>query len=155
MPNLTLVDKRLLKLMLSPGGGGSSKSIARQLKIPATTVQRRRKRLEREVLSVSYMLDITKFGWHKVDFLIATKNGKTEAIARTLLKRDEVVSAGLCIGQHTIDLRVETILKDNADILRILELLKGMVGVREVAWSEIVKSMGKKRSIPAQIIDML
>jgi DNA-binding Lrp family transcriptional regulator len=155
MPNLTLVDKKLLKLMLSPGVKGSSKSIARQLKIPATTVQRRRKRLEREFLKVSYELDVTKFGWHKVDFLISTENGRSESVARALLKRDEVISVDLCIGLHTIDLRVEAILKDNAEILRMLELIRAMVGVKDAQWSEIVKTLGRKRSIPAQIIDML
>ena len=152
---LSNIDRRLLKALLTPDGRRSSKGLARKLGIPATTVQRRRNRLEKEFLTMSYDLDLTKFGWHKVDFLIATESGKTGLIGKTLLKREEVVYVGKSIGQHTIDLRVETILKDNAEILRMMELLKAMKGIKEVVWTEIVEVVGRKTSIPAQIIEKL
>ena len=152
---LSNIDRKLLKALLAPDGKHSSKALARNLGIPATTVQRRRNRLEKEFLTMSYDLDLTKFGWHKVDFLIATESGKTGLIGKTLLKREEVVYVGKSIGQHTIDLRVETILKDNAEILRMMELLKAMNGIKEVVWTEIVEVVGRKTSIPAQIIERL
>jgi len=144
-----------LKTLLAPDGKHSSKTLAKKLGIPATTVQRRRKRLEKEFLTLTYTLDLAKFGWHKVDFLIATESGKTGLIGKTLLKRDEVIYVGKSIGQHTIDLRVETILRDNAEILRMMELLKSMEGVKDVVWTEIVEVVGRKTSIPSQIIDQL
>jgi DNA-binding Lrp family transcriptional regulator len=144
-----------LKILLVPDGKISSKSIARKLGVPATTVQRHRRRLEKEVLTVNYALDLGKFRWHKVDFLIATESGKTELIGKILLKRDEVIYVGKSIGQHTIDLRVETILEDNAEILRMMELLKAMDGIKDVVWTEIVEVVGRKTSIPVQIIDKL
>lgn len=152
---LSSIDRKLLKTLLTPNGRHSSKALARKLGIPATTVQRRRKRLEDEFLKVSYSLDLAKFGWHKVDFLIATESGKTGLVGKTLLKREEVIYVGKSIGQHTIDLRVETILKDNAEILRMMEFLKAMSGIKEVVWTEIVEVVGRKLSIPAQIIDQL
>jgi DNA-binding Lrp family transcriptional regulator len=152
---LSNIDRQLLKILLIPDGKISSKSIARKLGLPATTVQRRRKRLEKDILTQSYQLDVTKFGWHKVDFLIATESGKTGLIGKTLLKRDEVIYVGKSIGQHTIDLRVETILKDNAEILRMMELLKATDGIKDVVWTEIVEVVGRKTSIPSQIIDKL
>jgi len=152
---LSNVDRKLLKILLFPNGKISSKSIARKLGLPASTVQRHRRRLEKEVLTQNYAVDITKFGWHKVDFLIATESGKTGLIGNTLLKRDEVVYVGKSIGQHTIDLRVETILEDNAEILRMMELLKATDGIKEVVWTEIVEVVGRKTSIPNQIIDKL
>jgi len=153
-PALTAVDKKLLKVLLTPNGKHSSKSLARQLGIPATTVQRRRKRLEK-ILTVSYTLCLKTFGWHKVDFLIATESGRTGFIGNELLKLDEVVYVGKSIGQHTIDLRVETILEDNAEILRMMELLKGTKGIKDVIWTEIVEVVGRKMSIPSQIVDRL
>jgi DNA-binding Lrp family transcriptional regulator len=152
---LSPVDRKLLKTLLAPDGKHSSKTLAKKLGIPATTVQRRRKRLEKEFLTLTYTLDLAKFGWHKVDFLIATESGKTGLIGKTLLKRDEVIYVGKSIGQHTIDLRVETILRDNAEILRMMELLKSMEGVKDVVWTEIVEVVGRKTSIPSQIIDQL
>jgi hypothetical protein len=71
------------------------------------------------------------------------------------LKRDEVVSVGRSVGEHTIDLRAEVIVKDNSELLGLLELVKAMDDVRDVIWSEIVDVMGNKRSIPSGIIDRL
>jgi DNA-binding Lrp family transcriptional regulator len=154
-PVLSEVDKSILKVLLTPDGRHSSKQLARQLGLPATTVQRRHKRLENEYLRIMYTLDLTKFGWHKVDFLVATESGRTDAVGRSLLKRDEVIYVGKSIGQQTIDLRVETILKDNSAILSMLELLKGTAGVRDVVWTEIVEVVGTKMSVPSHIIDKL
>ena len=153
-PILTTVDKKILKMLLTPDGRHSSKTLARKLGIPATTVQRRRKRLEK-FLTQSYTLCLKAFGWHKVDFLIATESGKTGLIGKELLKRDEVIYVGKSIGQHTIDLRVETILEGNAEILRMMELLKATKGVKDVVWTEIVEVVGRKMSIPSQIVDKL
>jgi DNA-binding Lrp family transcriptional regulator len=152
---LSPVDRRLLKTLLTPDGRHSSKALARKLGLPATTIQRRRKRLEKDFLTISYNLDLAKFGWHKVDFLIATESGKTGIIGKTLLKRDEVTYVGKSIGQHTIDLRVETVLQGNAEILRMMELLKSTPGIKDVVWTEIVEVVGRKMSIPSNIIDRL
>jgi len=152
---LSLVDRKLLKIILTPNGHHSSAQISKKLGIPATTVQRRRKRLEEEFLTVSYSLDLEKFGWRKVEFLLATERGLTTRVAETLLKRDDVVYVGRSIGEQTIDLKVETVVKGNAEILRLQEALKGMDGVRDVIWTEIVEVIGRKPSIPSGIIDEL
>jgi DNA-binding Lrp family transcriptional regulator len=153
--SLSDIDRKILKVLLTPNGRISSKVLAKRLGIPQTTLQRRRKRLEKELLKITYSLDVEKFGWHKVDFLIATESGKTDIIAKDLLKREEVIYAGKSIGQHTIDLRVETILKDNGEILRMMQLLKAIDGIKEVIWTEIVQVVGMKTSVPAHIIDKL
>jgi hypothetical protein len=83
------------------------------------------------------------------------RNGKTDFLANGLLENEEVVYVGKSIGEHTIDLRVEIIVRDNSELLNILEKVKAMEGVNDVVWSEIVKVVGRKRSIPSRIIDML
>jgi DNA-binding Lrp family transcriptional regulator len=152
---LSLVDRKLLKILLTPDGRRSSADLSKKLGVPATTVQRRRRRLEAEFLTLSYSLDLEKFGWRKVDFLLATERGKTTQVANELLKRDDVVYVGRSIGQQTIDLRVDTIVKGNSQILELQEVLKAMDGVREVVWTEIVEVIGRKSSIPPGIIDQL
>ena len=54
------------------------------------------------------------------------------AVAKKLLNINEVTYVGKSIGEHTIDLRIETIVKDNASILDLLEKIKAMDGVRDV-----------------------
>ncbi|HEX2557529.1 MAG TPA: winged helix-turn-helix transcriptional regulator [Nitrososphaera sp.] len=149
------VDRKILKSLLTPDGRTSSKALAKKIGIPASTLQRRRSRLEKDFLKITYTLDLERFGWHRVDFLIATESGKTDLIGKSFLKRDEVIYVGKSIGQHTIDLRVETILKDNAEILRMMELLKATPGIKDVVWTEIVQVLGAKMSVPPQIIDKL
>ena len=154
---LSDTDKEILKVLLSPGDGikHSSLLLAKKLGIPITTIQRRKKRLEEEFLTSSYTLNVERFGWRRVDLLIYTRNGKTDPVANKLLENEEVVYVGKSIGEHTIDLRVEILVRDNAELLDILEKVKAMDGVNDVVWSEIVQVVGTKRSIPSRIIDML
>jgi len=100
-------------------------------------------------------LDIEKFGWRRVDFFISIKNGKANTVANNLIELDEVTYVGKSIGEHTIDLRIETIVKDNILLLDLLEKIKGMDGVNDVVWSEIVSVVGRKISIPSSIIDKI
>ena len=102
-----------------------------------------------------YVLDIEKFGWKRVDFFISVRDGMVNAIANKMLDFDEVTYIGKSIGEHTIDLRVEAIVKDNGSILDLLEKIKAMEGVKDVVWSEIVNVVGRKISIPSSIIDRI
>ena len=154
--NVSDLDRKLLKILLLPNGDlKSSKSLSLKLGLPITTVRRRRKRLETKFLKLHYVMDIEKFGWKRVDFFISIRNGMVNAVANKLLYSDEVTYVGKSIGEHTIDLRVETIVRDNASILDILEKIKAMDGVQDVVWSEIVSVVGKKISIPSSIIDKI
>src|SRR6476619_7025947 len=102
----------ILKAILSPSENKTSGSISKKFNISLTTLQRRRKRLEKEFLEEDYTLLLDKFGWRRVDFFISTTDGKTDSIY-DLLAMNQVTSVGKSIGEHTIDLRVETIVKDN------------------------------------------
>lgn len=153
---ISQMDRKILKILLSPNGQiKSTKSISSKLGIPVTTVRRRRKRLESHFLKQHYVLDIEKFGWRRVDFFISIRNGMTDAVAKKLIEMNDVTYVGKSIGEHTIDLRVETIVKNNSVLLDVLEKIKGMEGVRDVVWSEIVHIVGQKISIPSSIIDKI
>ena len=129
--------------------------MSRKLEISMTTLQRRRKRLEKEFLEEDCTFLLKKFGWRRVDFFISTSDGKTDALANDLLSMNQVTAVEKSIGEHTIDLRVETIVKDNHQLLDILEKLKAMDGIRDAIWSEIVETVGNKMSVPSDIIDRL
>jgi len=153
---LSSIDREILKAVLSPNSKRSSSTfLSKKLGVPQTTIQRRRSRLEKEFLELSYSLNLEKFGWRRVDLLISTGNGKTDSVAKQLLENEEVTYVGKSIGEHTIDLRVEIIVKDNAELLDILEKVKAMDGVQDTVWSEIVEVVGRKRSVPSWVIDNL
>jgi DNA-binding Lrp family transcriptional regulator len=153
---LSDIDKKLLKILLNPPNGRpSSHVLSAKLGIPRTTVQRRRNYLEKHFLEFAYALKLKDLGFRRVDLLIYTGGGNTKVIAQELLDRDEVVYVGRSIGEHTIDLRAEVIVKDNSQLLDLLEEVKAMPSVKDVIWSEIVQIVGRKRSIPNSIIDVL
>lgn len=152
---LSEIDKKILKVLLKPNGRVSSHALAAKIGLPRTTVQRRRNYLEKHFLEFTYSLKLQDLGYRRVDLLIFTGGGKTDLIAEKLLARDEVVYVGRSIGEHTIDLRAEVIIKDNSQLLGLLEEVKAMPSVKDVVWSEIVKIVGKKLSIPNSIIDKL
>jgi DNA-binding Lrp family transcriptional regulator len=135
---LSEVDKKILKVLLRPNGRDSSVDLERKLGIPRTTIQRRRKHLEREFLEFRYTLKLSRLASGGLDLFIYTGGGGTETVAKELMKHDEVVYVGSSVGEHTIDLRAETIAKDNSELLGVLERVKAMPSVRDVVWSEIV-----------------
>jgi hypothetical protein len=47
------------------------------------------------------------------------------------------------------------IIKDNAQLLDVLEKVKAMESVEDTIWSEIVEGVRRKRSIPNKIINQL
>ena len=102
-----------------------------------------------------YSLCLEIFGQRRIDFFISTTNGKTDVLASDILSLDQVTKVGKSIGQRTIDLRVETVIRNNHELLDLLEKLKAMDGVRDAMWSKIVKILGNKMSVPSHVIDQL
>ena len=141
---LSEIDGRILRLLLDSEGKIPSHDISLQFGIPLSTVQRKRKRLETDYLVRTYALDPSKFGWRKIDLLIYTTGGATIELGKELLQREDVMYAARTIGEHTIDLRIEVFVKDNSQLLDILEDVKGMNGVRNVVWTEVVETIGRK-----------
>jgi hypothetical protein len=154
IPHLSTIDRMILKEILSSTEKRTSTFLSKKLKVPTATIQRR-KRLEREFLEKEYTLCHEKFGWRRVDFFISTISGKTNSVARELLALREVIFVGKSIGEHTIDLRVEAIVKDNSQILDLMNRIKAIDGVKQVVWSEIVMRVGNKMSVPSFVIDRI
>ena len=83
-------------------GNQTSLSLSRKLEIPLTTIQRRRKRLEKEFLEDDSTLLLNKFGWRRVDFFISTSDGKTDALANDLMSMNQVTAVGKSIGENIL-----------------------------------------------------
>jgi len=129
----------MLGLLLDSEGRVPTHELSLQLGIPLSTVQRRR-----EYLLKTYSLDPMKLGYRRIDLLIYTQGGETMNIGKELLKREEVSSAFRTIGEHTIDLRAEVFVKNNGILLDLMEEVKAMKGVRDVVWTEVIATIGRK-----------
>ena len=102
--------------------------------------------MEATYLVKNYSLDPLKFGFRRIDFLIAIGGGASISVGKELLKNDKVLSVERTIGEHTIDLKTETIVKGNAELLDILEEVEAMKGVRDVIWTEAVATIERRNS---------
>jgi DNA-binding Lrp family transcriptional regulator len=145
----------ILKLLLNQTGRTTSQWIADKLHKPQSTVQRRRERLEKILVRTNYSIDLNKFGWRTVDFFISTKNGMRDTVGKKLLLEKNVIEVSKSIGARTIDLRIQVLLRDNTELLNMLERIEAMNGVQEAVWSEVIGVVGRKKSIPFEIIDSL
>lgn len=77
------------------------------------------------------------------------------AIGKELLKRKDVAYVARSVGQFNIDLRVEIFIRNNDDLIDLIEEVKGMDGVKDVIWSEIIEVVGRKDHIPTGILAAL
>lgn len=110
--------------------------------------------MEKQHLEYGYHMDTIGVGHRRLDFQIATHRGLTLPIAKSLLKMREIVTVGRSIGRSSIDLKSEVIIKDNEHLVDLLDRVRGLDGVEDVVWSEIVHIVGKKGSVPPEIIDV-
>lgn len=78
---MSVMDKMILKEITSPNGM-TSNFLSKKFNVHAITIARRRKRLEKEFFEMEHTFCLEKFGWRRVDFFIATTDGKTDQVAQ-------------------------------------------------------------------------
>jgi len=109
----------------------------------------------KDYLAIRYASFLEKYGWRQLEFLISTGGGKTLAIGKDLLRRDQVAYVARTIGQFNIDLRVEVFVQSSEELVNLIEEVKGMDGVKDLIWSEVIEIVGRKNQIPSEILSTL
>ena len=88
---LGLVDNTNLKeLVKNPGT--SSASLATKLRMPLSSLQRRRAKLEKSVLTKSYDINLKASGGKMGDAVINVDKGRSREVATNILKKFKVMS---------------------------------------------------------------
>jgi DNA-binding Lrp family transcriptional regulator len=142
--NLSNLDKKILKALLSSTGTVSSATLSKELDIPLSTVHRRRGWLESNLLNRSYTLKAEMLGMRTAELFISTRNGTTSAVARTLLElRDTVFTVWRTISESGIDLEARVIFRNYEQLANILERINSIDGVDKVCWHEQIQVFGK------------
>jgi DNA-binding Lrp family transcriptional regulator len=124
---LKLVDDLNIKIVkeLVRQPNISSTDIATKYRVPLSTVQRRRAKLERKILKKEYRIDVEQLGWRKADLLIAVDKGNCDRVAQDILSShgDYIATVSLRIGSPKINL---------------MEQIRTIPSVKSVEWSEMV-----------------
>lgn len=150
--SLSVVDKKMLKMMLASERDVSSVTLSRELNVPLTTVQRRRKRLAGLIHS-SYSLDWKKFGMRSMMFFIATESVAPSKIGSEMMSWPEVSSVTRMFSSNGFDLMVQVILKTNNEIIDFSEKVRSLTGVKEIFWNELIDVVGKNDDIRHLAVD--
>jgi DNA-binding Lrp family transcriptional regulator len=149
----------------------TSLNISKKLKLPLSTVQRRRTAIERSsIVRKSYELDAKQFGWRTADILITVEKGDCVEIANRLLTEDigvgltsdiskvinkddnispgpRVIESSLRIGDPVVNVVTRVIYKSSDELFHIIQEIKKMPNIARVEWSEIVKVVGRNNAL--------
>jgi DNA-binding Lrp family transcriptional regulator len=153
-PVLSHLDKKVLKLLLASNGDISSMALSKELGIPLTTIQRRRKKIA-EFLDVTCSLALRKLGLRSIIFFVATKNGMSANTAKEILTWPGVVSVSRTFSNSGIDIKAEVILKTNREIIDFSDKVKTTDGVKDVFWIESIELLGRRGDVLCSAVDSL
>lgn len=150
---LSAVDKNIMKHILSSRGSVASVVLAKELGVPFSTLQRRRKRLEEDLLETSCLPRLGKLGWREA-VLSISGSGNTLALGREILEMgDAVVSVSRTIGDTETNLAAHMIFRTNLDLMALIDRIKEKKGVKKVFWKESIEVIGRSSSGYARAID--
>lgn len=153
--HLSAADKKIVKRLISSSGRVSSLLLSRELDIPLTTTQRRRKRLEDGFIEAHYSLNVGKLGWRKATLFISISQGDSIAIAKEIFEISEkIISLSRVMGSRDADLKAQIVFKNNSDLAGLIDQIKSHPHVRDISWSETLNELGS-RGYPEAILDSI
>jgi len=155
MGNLLKHDLEIIRDLLATRAEIASRMLSEKLGFAPKAIPPRSKEWGKGYLSISYSSTLQKYGWRQIEFLISTTGGRTMAIGKELLKREDVAYVARTIGQFNIDLKVEVFVRSNDDLINLIEEVKAIRGVKELIWSEIIEVVGRTNHIPAETLAAL
>jgi hypothetical protein len=148
-------DAEMLQDLLAARGEIASQLFSERLGISPKAAERKPNEAEDEYLAIKYSSTLEKYGLRQVELLISTGGGRTMAIGKELLKRDEVAYVARTIGQLNIDLKAEVFVQTIEELVDLIEEVKALEGVTNMVWSEVIEVVGRKNQIPPETLEAL
>ena len=123
-----------------------SSEICNELKIPLSTIQRRRARIDKSsMMKRGYKIDYKQFGVRRAQLLVTVSKGDCVDIARKIVMEypENVLEVSIRIGDPQVNFVVEVIYNDSDEIFNMIQYIKKMEHVEDVRWSEIITAVVK------------
>ena len=128
------IDKKIIELLLS---NHDNSAIAKKLKIPLSTIQRRtRKLFEKELILTKVELNYQKLGYKRGLLHVYLQKGLMEQIGKLIVKKRGMLSVSVHVGNS--DLVALFVYRDTKDLIETMGEIKEIEGVDRVLWSEEV-----------------
>ena len=144
LPRLDSTDVNIIRELVNNPKARSA-DIAYKYKIPLSTIQRRRTRLERSsILKHRYYIDVRQFGWRTADILIGVEKGDCVQVANKILEdyKDNVISTSLRIGNPQVNASAKVIYKSSQELFNLIQTFRAIPNVSVVEWYEEVEVIG-------------
>jgi DNA-binding Lrp family transcriptional regulator len=151
---LSSTDKILLKRLLESNGNPSSIHLSRDLDIPLSTVQRRRKRLEDECVNESYSIQYEKFGRKHITLIVSLGTGDSANIAKEILELEKITVVTRTLGDGA-DLKAEAVVETSEELAQICQTIKAMPGVQKLSWFETLELLAEKKDLDLSIVESM
>jgi DNA-binding Lrp family transcriptional regulator len=154
MGHLKSVDAHIIEELLDDAYT-SSTDISKKYKSPLSTVQRRRRALEKTILLRRYEIDLTKHGFRIAEITVVPKSGMSEEIANRIFSeyRKNILSISVKID-GSVMLTLYAYFKETDEIYNIMERLNSMPSVKAVKFAEIVQMIRRKtNSIGSRVVN--
>jgi len=140
-----LVDNTSLKIIeeLVKNPNTSSASLATKLGMPLSSLQRRRTKLEKSLLTKAYHIDLKASGGKMGDIVVNVDKGKSKEVATNILKKfkSNVMNASTRINsEHNVT--VQVLYNNTAELHNLLENIRSIPYVTNLQWSEMVEMIG-------------
>jgi DNA-binding Lrp family transcriptional regulator len=142
---ISVLDKINLKIIeeLLNNGEIKSSEIASKLKIPLSTIQRRRTKIEKTLFRKKYELNLNQMGFRNALVFVDVLKGRAKETGEKLLTRFDrsVLRASTRINSSN-NLCLEIVYDNSEQLHFLLEEIKAMPWTSNVDWSEQVNSIG-------------
>jgi DNA-binding Lrp family transcriptional regulator len=132
-----------------------SADIASKLKVPLSTIQRRRSNLEKNsILKKNYNVDLKRLGLRVAEISVSTKSGVSQNVIENFFNkhRRNIVNTALRIGNPDTNVSFRIVYTDSHELFDLLEEVKQIEGFSKVEWSEYIT---EKQNPSASIADLL
>ncbi|HKO66152.1 MAG TPA: Lrp/AsnC family transcriptional regulator [Candidatus Nitrosocosmicus sp.] len=140
--NLDKINLKIIDELLS-NADITSADIAKKIKIPLSTVQRRRTMLEKSVLKKTYQLNILQYGFRYADIFIDVAKGEAKEVGKMLVNKFDrnILKASTRINSSN-NLCLQIVYKESEELHNLLEHIKRMPTTFNVDWSEMINIVG-------------
>jgi DNA-binding Lrp family transcriptional regulator len=154
--HLDNLNLKIIEELLNNGDIKSSE-IASRLKIPLSTIQRRRATLEKfDILKKNYSLDVTKLGLRVAEVSISTKKGSSRKVLDEIYNRHRkyITDMSLRVGNPDTNISFRIVYKNSSRLFNLLEEIKGNQMVDKVDWSEYITEKKNNQSSFSDLLSL-
>lgn len=136
------VDSKIMELLVL---GNNNKEIAKQMRIPLSTIQRRvRNLISNNVIIIKSEINYEKFGFKMGLLHVYLEDGSIDEVAHKINEIEGIESVEVHIGNS--DLIANVIYKHSKELLDIISQVKKINKVDKIVWSEMIYKVYSKNN---------